>query len=325
MTEHANRVDWRGEDGAERRTAVVTLNGAVKRYGMHVALDGLSLAVYPGQVVALLGPNGAGKTTAIRLMLGLTTPDSGSVELFGRDPRDRNARRHVGAMLQVGVGGVPGTLTVREHINMFRSYYDRPLPVADVLRHAGIEALEGRRFGKLSGGEKQRVMLALALCGDPALLFLDEPTVGMDVEARTLLWNRIRAAAAAGKAVLLTTHYLEEADRLADRIVVIQGGRTIAAGSPADIKSAAASRFVRCRTELADEDLAALPGVGQISRQGANVTIATSDPDLTIRALVAADGDASRIEIDQASLETAFLSLTGAGERSGTVDGGPRT
>jgi ABC-2 type transport system ATP-binding protein len=302
-----------GSDGGQ--SATVTLRNVVKRYGDQVALDGFSLAVYPGEVVALLGPNGAGKTTAIRLMLGLTTPDAGSVELFGRDPSERAARQRVGAMLQVGASGVPGTLTVREHLNLFRAYHNRPLPISEIVRLAGIEGLENRRYGKLSGGEKQRVMLALALCGDPDLLFLDEPTVGMDVEARALLWNQVRSAADAGKAVLLTTHYLEEADRLADRILVVQGGRLIASGTPAAIKAAAMSRHVRCRTSLSDAAILVLPGVTHVVREGAMTAIASSDPDATIRALVNADPTAASIEVEQASLERAFLALTGAADR----------
>jgi ABC-2 type transport system ATP-binding protein len=306
-----NSLKISGGAATDGRSAVVKLTGVRKCYGDQVALDNVSLAVYPGEIVALLGPNGAGKTTAIRLMLGLTTPDAGSVQLFGRDPRESAARQRVGAMLQVGVGGVPGTLTVREHLNLFRAYYNRPLPVSELIRLAGLEGFESRRYGKLSGGEKQRVMLAIALCGNPDLLFLDEPTVGMDVEARTLLWNQIRGAAENGKAVLLTTHYLEEADRLADRILVVQDGRLVASGTPSAIKAAAMSSYVRCRTSLAEAEIRALPGTTQLVREGAVTVIASSDPDATIRALVVADPSASGIEVEQASLESAFLALIG--------------
>ena len=207
---------------------------SVTRNGV-VALDNLSLHLRRGEIVALLGPNGAGKSTAVKLMLGLTAPTSGSVRIFGADPRDPAARTRTGAMLQVG--RAPHMLRVREHITMFRSYYPNPMPYADIVKAAGLEGIEDRMFGQLSGGQKQRMLFALALAGDPDLIFLDEPTVGLDIEARRGLWAQIRALAARGKTVLLTTHYLEEADALAHRIIVINKGRVICEGTPAEVKS----------------------------------------------------------------------------------------
>jgi ABC-2 type transport system ATP-binding protein len=185
-----------------------------KNYGAVQALRDFNLEVQAGELTAVLGPNGAGKTTAIRLLLGLARPTSGRVSVFGGDPMALATHLRVGTMLQVG--RVPETLRVREHIDLFSSYYARPLPMAQTLATAGIENVRDRKFGDLSGGQKQRVLFALAICGDPDLLFLDEPTVGLDVEARHLLWDEIRHLLVRGKTVVLTTHYLEEADALAN-------------------------------------------------------------------------------------------------------------
>ena len=189
---------------------VAELANVTKKYGSAIALQELSLALQAGEVVSLLGANGAGKTTAVRLLLGLTQTTKGTVTLFGQSPHSRNTRKRVGALLQVA--RVPDTLKVREHIDLFSSYYPKPLPRKQVVEAAGLDGLENRLFGDLSGGQKQRVLFALAICGDPDLLFLDEPTVGLDVEARRGLWRVIRAFVERGGSVLLTTHYLEEAD-----------------------------------------------------------------------------------------------------------------
>jgi ABC-2 type transport system ATP-binding protein len=215
------------------------LANVTKRFGATVALDDLTLAIEPGELVALLGPNGAGKTTAVRLLLGLTSPDSGIARVFGADPRDAANRIRTGAMLQVA--RVPETLRVREHIDLFSSYYPNPLPLGEVIAAAGLEGIERKKFGDLSGGQKQRVLFAIAICGNPDLIALDEPTAGLDVEARRALWTQIRAFVARGKSVLLTTHYLDEADALANRIVVIDKGRIVAEGSPNEIKHGAAT------------------------------------------------------------------------------------
>ncbi len=213
---------------------VASLNAVTKKYAAHLALDAVNLTIGRGELVALLGPNGAGKTTAVKLMLGLLNPDSGNVRVFGRDPREPRNRQRTGAMLQIG--RVPETLRVREHIDLFSSYYSHPLPMAEIIGTAGLKGVENRLFGELSGGQKQRLLFALAICGDPDLLFLDEPTVGLDVQARRALWKQIRGLLARGKSILLTTHYLEEADALANRIVVIDNGRIIADGTPHQVK-----------------------------------------------------------------------------------------
>jgi ABC-2 type transport system ATP-binding protein len=213
---------------------VAELNNVTKSYGPVIALRGLDLAIQPGELVALLGPNGAGKTTAVRILLGLTQPDSGTAAIFSHDPRSHEAKLRRGALLQVAK--VPETLRVREHIELFSSYYEHPLPVAETMAAAGLRGIENRLFGDLSGGQKQRVLFALAICGNPSLLFLDEPTIGLDVEARRILWLHIRGFVARGGSVLLTTHYLEEAETLANRIAVIQRGAIVAQGSPSELK-----------------------------------------------------------------------------------------
>jgi ABC-2 type transport system ATP-binding protein len=215
--------------------SVAQLRGATKRYGKVEALRGIDLELGKGEILALLGPNGAGKTTAVRILLGLLKPTSGSAAVFGRPPDSYEAKLRRGALLQVAK--VPETLKVREHVELFASYYRHPLPLAETIGAAGLAGVENRLFGDLSGGQKQRVLFALAICGNPDLLFLDEPTAGLDVESRRALWARIRAFKARGGSVLLTTHYLDEADALADRIAVINQGRIIAEGTPAEIKA----------------------------------------------------------------------------------------
>ncbi len=246
------------------RDSVAVLHNVTKIYGSILALDNLSLTLRPGEIVALLGPNGAGKSTAVRLLLGLSTPTSGSARIFGSDPRTATTRTRVGAMLQVA--SVPKTLKVREHIDLFRSYYPAPLPYAEIIRIAQLEGIEDRLFNDLSGGQRQRLLFGLALCGDPEIVFFDEPTVGMDIEARRGLWEQIRALAARGKTVLLTTHYLEEADALAHRIIVINNGKIVSEGTPAEIKSRTASRNIRCTTTLSTAQIWAFPASSTSSR-----------------------------------------------------------
>jgi ABC-2 type transport system ATP-binding protein len=290
---------------------VAELRRAVKRYGAVTALAGLDFEVRPGEVVALLGPNGAGKTTAVQLLLGLAKPSAGEALLFGGEPRGTAARLRTGAMLQVSK--VPETLKVREHIRLISSYYPCPLPEREVLAAAGLEGIENRLFGKLSGGQRQRVLFALALCGDPDLMFLDEPTVGLDVEARRAFWAVIGEKAAQGRSVLLTTHYLEEADALADRIVMIGRGRVIAEGTPAEIKSRVVGRKVRCRTVLTPAEVAALPGVRgarDVRRVGELTELFTAEAERAVFELLRRDPSLSALEVRGADLEEAFLTLT---------------
>jgi ABC-2 type transport system ATP-binding protein len=284
------------------------LNQVSKSYGAVQALKNFSLSVRAGELTAVLGPNGAGKTTAIKLLLGLVRPTSGRVSVFGGDPTVLETHLRVGAMLQVG--RVPESLRVREHIDLFSSYYSQPLPMEQTLAIAGIENLRDRRFGDLSGGQKQRVLFALAVCGNPDLLFLDEPTVGLDVEARHLLWDEIRQLLTLGKTVVLTTHYLEEADALADRVVVINKGSIIAEGTPQEITARTTGKTIRCITRLSAGVVQALPGVVNVQGDRGTLVIHTLRPEFVLRELLNRDLDISEIEVAGAGLEDAFLALT---------------
>ena len=290
---------------------IASLRNVTKVFGQHTALDQLSLNLHQGEVVALLGPNGAGKTTAVRLLLGLSQASSGEVVLFGGNPRDRASRVRMGAMLQVG--RMPETLRVREHLQLFSSYYPHPRPLPELIAVAGLEGLENRLFGALSGGQKQRVLFALALCGNPDLICLDEPTLGMDVEARRSMWEQVRALAATGKTILLTTHYLEEADALASRIIVIQKGKVIAQGTPADLKAADSERTIRCTTALLPAFVAGMQSVSNVEVDGSSMLIRTACPESVLRTLLAHDATLSGLEVRAAALEDAFLALTQPG------------
>jgi ABC-2 type transport system ATP-binding protein len=304
--EHAIRATTTA--ATQQAAPIATLTNITKRYATATALDGLSLALYPGEVVALLGPNGAGKTTAIRLMLGLAAPTSGQVRIFGSDPRHALTRTRIGAMLQVA--RITEALTVREHIDLFSSYYPHPLPYDEVVRIAQLEGIEDRQLGKLSGGQKQRVMFALSVCGDPDLIFLDEPTVGLDIESRRGLWQQIRTLVYRGKTVLLTTHYLEEADALAHRIVVINKGRVVSEGTPAEIKRLSGGRQIRCTTDLDPDFLRTLPTVTSVTHNAGITTVTAQHAEAVIREMLLRDESLHGLEIASPALEDAFLALT---------------
>jgi len=279
-----------------------------KRYGEVLALAGVDLAVNRGEVVAILGPNGAGKTTAISILLGLRRPTDGSARLLGGAPDDPATRARVGAMLQES--GVPGTLTVAELVDLFRGYYPAPRPRADLIALAGLAEVADRRVGTLSGGQRQRLYVALALAGDPEVVFLDEPTTGMDVESRRRFWDLIGALAAEGRTVFFATHLLEEADALATRIVVIDHGRIIGDGSPAELKSRAGGATIRLRADVDPDLVAAWPGVCRVGRSGARLEIVARDPGEVLRRLFAGGVDVDEITVEEHALETAFLDLT---------------
>jgi ABC-2 type transport system ATP-binding protein len=293
---------------AETKTVVASLEAVSKNYEQIRALRNVNFSVRAGEVVALLGPNGAGKTTAVKLLLGLIQPNAGKARVFGGDPSNPQNRLRTGAMLQVG--RVPETLRVGEHIDLFSSYYTNPLPLEDVLAAAGLEKLRDRKFGDLSGGQRQRTLFALAICGNPDLLFLDEPTVGLDVEARRTLWEEIRRLVDCGKTVLLTTHYLEEADALADRIAVINQGEIIAEGTPAEIKAQTSGKRIRCITSLSLASILQIPGVTDVRQDREAVEIQAREAETVVRALLARDTSLSALEITSAGLEEAFLALT---------------
>jgi ABC-2 type transport system ATP-binding protein len=301
------------------RGAAVRLRSLRKTYGSVVAVDGLDLDIAPGETVALLGPNGAGKSTTIDMLLGLSIPDSGEVSLYGRDPQAAVQAGYVGAMLQSG--GVPGDLTVGELAGLVASLHRHAMPVGAALERAGVADLARRRAGKLSGGQTQRVRFALALIPDPDLLVLDEPTAGLDVASRRAFWTTMRQQAQAGKTVLFATHYLEEADADADRIVLMRSGRVVADGAATEIKAMAGGRTIRATLPGAYRDaLAALPGVTSVDVHGDAVLLACSDSDTALRALLAAEPRARDIEVSGAGLEDAFVALTDTAQETARKD-----
>jgi len=295
--------------GGAMTAAIVELRGARKRFGEVEAVKGVDLTIGAGELVAMLGPNGAGKTTSISLMLGLRRPTAGEARLFGLDPADRRARSRCGVMLQES--GTTGVLTVREIVDLFRAYYPSPLPTARAIALAGLEAKADSRAGTLSGGERQRLYFALAVCGDPEALFLDEPTVGMDVEARRGVLHGIRALSAAGKTIVLTTHYLEEADQLASRIVVIDRGVVIADATPREIKSRIPSKRINFRPETAvgEPTFHGLP-VQNLEIADHRVHLLSNEPEAVLRGLFERGVVVRDLEVTGADLEEAFLSMT---------------
>jgi ABC-2 type transport system ATP-binding protein len=287
----------------------IELVGLRKRFGDVTAVDGVDLSVAPGEVVALLGPNGAGKTTTIELLLGLRAPDAGTARVFDLPPRAAVERGRIGAMMQTG--GLVGDVKVREIVGLVASMHATPLSVERALDLAGIGDLADRMVKTLSGGQRQRVLFAVAVVPDPDLVVLDEPTVAMDVESRRAFWAAMRVLAAEGRSVLFATHYLEEADANADRIVLMAHGRVVADGPATQIKATVDVRRIRCTLPGANRDrLAALPGVRAVDVHGDVATLSCSDADAALRALLAAEPTARDFEVTGAGLEDAFLALT---------------
>jgi ABC-2 type transport system ATP-binding protein len=289
---------------------IATLDGVTRRYGHLTAVDSLTLQINSGQTVALLGPNGAGKTTTVELLLGLANPNQGVVRLFGGPPAAAVAAGRVGAMLQDA--GLPQWAKVAELIGLVRSLYPQPLSLAEVLRLADLEDVAGRQVQRLSGGQRQRVRLALAVAGNPQLLVLDEPTAALDVEARRGFWQRVRGYVSAGRTVLFATHRLEEADAVADRVLVISGGRLLADGTPEQVKAQAAGRSTVsvAADGLPQEVLERLPAVVAVEEDRGQLTLSTSDPDATVRALLQQAPNVRGLEVRRAGMEEAFLHLT---------------
>ena len=287
----------------------IELSKVAKSYGSVRAVRGIDLTVAPGETVALLGPNGAGKTTTIDMILGLSRPDSGKVSVFGASPTEAVKSGLVGGTLQDG--SPPDQLRVRELVALVASYYPHPLGVDDVLRQTGTADLAGRWASKLSGGQAQRVRFAAALVGDPDLLVLDEPTSGIDVEGRREFWRAMRAVAERGKTILFATHYLEEADANADRIVLMARGQIVADGPATEIKASVGTRSIRATLPGADlTELQALPGVLSAERHGDAITLSCSDTDAALSALLSSFPGTRDVEVRGASLEEAFLELT---------------
>jgi len=290
-------------------TGGIQVTGLAKSYGEVRAVRGIDVSVAPGETVALLGPNGAGKSTTIDVLLGLLEPDAGSVSVFGTTPRAAVERGSVGAMLQGGT--LLRDLSARELVTMMASLYPAPLPVDEVLELTGISSFADQRTQKLSGGQTQRVRFAVALVSNPDLLVLDEPTAALDVEGRRAFWSTMRKFAAGGRTVLFATHYLEEADAFADRVVLMAHGRVVADGPPNEVKAMVGTRTIRATLPgVVAEELERLPGVSQATRRGEAVEIACSDSDLALRALLTSHPAARDIEVSGAALEDAFVRLT---------------
>ncbi|PJL60699.1 ABC transporter ATP-binding protein [Stenotrophomonas maltophilia] len=278
------------------------------RYRDHTALHGIDLQVRAGQVLALLGRNGAGKSTAISVLLGLRRVDAGQVELLGGDPQHRASRLGLGVMLQST--SLPAMLQVDELVAQASACYPDPMPLQEVLQRAGLQALARRRYGQLSGGQQRAVQFAIALCGRPRVLFLDEPTTGLDIQARQAMWQAIRQLVAEGCGVLLTTHYLEEAEALAQRVVVLEQGRVLADAPLSELRLTDRPRRIRCRSVLPAEDVLRWPGVQEVQRDGEYLQLLASPAEPVVARLLAADAQLRELEVQGAALADAFLDMT---------------
>jgi len=287
---------------------VAELAGVRKCFGNVVALDGFDLQVQPGELLAVLGPNGAGKSTAISLLLGLRQPEAGSARLFGLPPGQVEARRRIGVMMQEAA--LAAEIRIREHIELVASYYPDPLPTDEVLTRTNLTPLADRPYGKLSGGQKRLAQFAVAMCGRPALFFLDEPTVGLDVQGRATMWAVLRQLVHDGCSIVLTTHYLEEADALADRVVVLAKGKTVASGTVGEMRATVSRKHVTCSTSLAADLVAGWPGVQSVSHDRGRLAITTSDSDALVKRLINADSGVTGLEVRSAGLAEAFTELT---------------
>ena len=291
----------------------IVITGLRKSFGSVKAVQGVDISIARGETVALLGPNGAGKTTTIDVLLGLQRPDSGSISVFGRSPARAVQEGLVGGMLQVG--SLVRDMKVRELVAMVAALYPKPLDVDKALEMAGIDDIANRLTNNLSGGQVQRVRSAIGLVGDPELLVLDEPTAALDVEGRRAFWASMRGVAASGKTVLFATHYLEEADAFADRVVLMARGKVVADGTPTEIKANVGARTIRAT--LPGSDLAvlgSLPGVSVAEIHGDGIILRCSDSDSALRALLGRFSDARDVEVHGGSLEEAFIELTGEEE-----------
>jgi ABC-2 type transport system ATP-binding protein len=300
------------EGGHATGVPAIELRGLTKSFGSVRAVRGIDLTVRPGEIIAFLGPNGAGKTTTIDMMLGLSRPDEGTALVYGMEPSAAVRHGLISAVMQTG--GLLRDLTVEETLRLTASLFSNTRPVAEVLGRAGIADIAGRRVVKCSGGQQQRLRFAMALLPDPELLVLDEPTTGMDVTGRRDFWAAIREDAAQGRTVLFATHYLEEADAYADRIVLVSHGQVVADGTAAQVKALVSGRTVRATWP--DADVAALqllPGVETVEVRGDSVLIASTDSDAVARHLLSST-DARDLEITSRGLEDAFISLTSEGE-----------
>lgn len=289
---------------------ITTFEQVSKTYGHVTALSDFNLTLRPGELTALLGPNGAGKSTAIGLLLGLSAPSARQVRVLGADPRQSAVRARIGAMPQESA--LPGGLTVREAVTLFASFYPAPLGVDEALALADLGPVAGRRAAQLSGGQKRRLAFALAVVGDPELLLIDEPTTGMDAQSRAAFWEAVTGLRARGRTILLTTHYLEEAERTADRVVVMNGGRVLADDTPQGLRAGVGGAQVSFVSALAQAELERLPGVSAVQVGAAGrAELRTSSPEALLAALIGSGTAFSELEVTRATLEEAYLQLTG--------------
>jgi ABC-2 type transport system ATP-binding protein len=284
------------------------LTAVKKRFGKTVALDGLDLQVRPGELFSVLGPNGAGKSTAVSLMLGLLRPDAGAARLFGLSPFLVEPRRSVGVMMQEVT--LAPELRVREHISLVASYYPSPFTPAEAMELTNISSLAERPYGKLSAGQKRQVQFAMAVSGRPKLLFLDEPSVGLDVRARETMWTTLRQLVRNGSSIVLTTHYLEEAESLSNRVAVLNKGRLIATGTVDEMRALVVRKHVICSTVLSVDQIAAWPEVESVTRDHQRLQISTSNSEAVVRRLLAGDSNLQELEVRRAGLAEAFTELT---------------
>ena len=289
-------------------TPLASLDTVKVTYRAAPALRGISLQVHGGEVLALLGRNGAGKSTAISVLLGLRPADAGTAVLMGGDPQSRRQRAQVGVMLQSTA--LPEKLQVGELVDQFRASYPDPLPLQEALATAGIESLQHRRYGQLSGGQQRRVQFAIAVCGRPHLLFLDEPTTGLDVDSRQVMWKAIRSLVSDGCGVVLTTHYLEEAEALADRVIVLEQGRVLADGPIASFRPQLAPRRIRCRSALQVDVVRHWPGVREVQRDGAYLQLLAEPAEAVVARLLADDPQLQELEVRGGGLAEAFVEMT---------------
>ncbi|SFX20897.1 ABC-2 type transport system ATP-binding protein [Thermoactinomyces sp. DSM 45891] len=293
----------------------IQLSEVTKQYSAKKAVDHISFTIGKGEIVSILGPNGAGKTTTISMMLGLKKPTSGSVQILGSSPSDRKVKEEIGAMLQEV--SVMDAVKVSELIHLFRNYYDKSLPYENLLTLSGLEKDAGIMATSLSGGQKRRLGFALAMAGDPSVLFLDEPTVGMDVTSRTAFWETIRSLKDAGKTIILTTHYLEEADRLSDRIIMMNHGKIVADGTPEEIKNRLTVKYVSVSADASLElgVFQTIPGVTEIERDGNHIKIYGDDTDAILIHLVRQNLAVRDFDIHRGDLDEAFSNLMKEGAR----------